>query len=300
MHIALDDNVQDAHCMHMRKVRRFIDGVLEPDAKIDVSTPIVDSAPATHHTEKSPESSAPIIKPDKKITSAPSGGGSRVGFGVVAQAPIEIPVSNPILRDTYSADINGVEEDVPCVDAADVTDEALEKERQRVQNILNSVLAMPIVTKPVKQKMTPENTNVAQTTSIVAMEADSTFANLDELKGIFHKDGGIAFGEGNSEAVVSNEYQNDVLFKEAELLGFDIRKESDSAQAMKFDFFGDADAEEPTATSTPVTDLAIVPEKQVKQIKMRSDIAKNAQKKMATLVTFGDIVRNALRFRRHK
>lgn len=99
----------------------------------------------------------------------------------------------------------------------------------------------PLRAESIKYELSSEEdtTNISNDDSIHVKA--STEVNLESLKSIFHREGGVWFGDDGTlaEAVVKGEDFQDSFFMEAEKLGIDIRTKGveDPSKMMKFSFF---------------------------------------------------------------
>ena len=95
---------------------------------------------------------------------------------------------------------------------------------------------------------------------------EEQYADLNQLKGIFAKDGGIWFGDdgGLKEQVIKGSSMEDRIFMEAEKFGLDIRSDKNegtpgaSSTGMTFNFF-DNDAPQDTEGATNSAGGAVLP-----------------------------------------
>ena len=193
-----------------------------------------------------------------------------------------------------SLEIVEIEDDTPCVPAELLEDSALEKERNRALDFAMSILKKAeekqstakkpenkrdqrqIQQQPKKEEL-KEQQKVAPTPAVEAPVTDNSdvtdaqpnpessngnFVNLSTFKNIFHKDGGVWWNDNEAihgETQIRGELENDVLFKTAEKMGFDIREPKGASlfnfnldgnepvpvandKTVVFNFFGDSNA----------------------------------------------------------
>ena len=173
------------------------------------------------------------------------GGGKRRGFGTLLKEPskdLEVTLERK-KQWTYDLDLAQSLDDPeggrPCLSAEDVAEETLQQERQRIMGILSS-LQNRISAEESKELPVIDFSETPQDSAIAGMRYNTGVANVTSLKSMFHREGGVWFGDDGTleETVVKGSV--DSLFLEAERLGIDIRKDDRKEDSqMMFSFFGD-------------------------------------------------------------
>ena len=233
----------------------------------------------------------------------------------------------------------------PSVTEVELTADALEKERLRSLSVLAAVLNKPAPVKrpgpgpgPTAAKGTNANAgNKAKGAQAPAPEVDAgiveddvnpvgVFARLDALKNIFHKEGGVWFGDDFSslkESVSKGNVAEDALFREAEKMGYDIRSAA-AAEAgtisgafggggggsgMMFGFFDEADSSPPVAPCLVPSSSSAVSSTLVAEVGLGDDDADEEPLAMsvgvegaatAVVMSLMDVIINAKRFCRDR
>ena len=195
--------------------------------------------------------------------------------------------------DRYDSDDDAVVVEAPSVRDAELTEVALEKERERSRAVLAALLSKPVAKKVPDKKGAVKDgtigvsgssssssgggggggkTGTAPADEEAAAGAEGGFAKLDALKSIFHKEGGVWFGDDGTlrETVAKGNVAEDPLFREAEKLGYDIRGSAGAVAAvaeagkggagMMFGFFDEPDTSAPAPVQTAVLAAAVVPD----------------------------------------
>jgi hypothetical protein len=174
--------------------------------------------------------------------------GVRRGFGTLLSSEAKCDSCVELLP---AADDSIESENIPCLTDHDITTEALVSERDRYKALL---LALSVA----DTKHSTSEAVVAEPIKITVNAGECTtgsqFANINEFKSIFHKEGGVVWAddtklEGFTNKDGASSSQEDALFIEAERLGIDIRGNefADGKQncapdqaTLKFNFFEDA------------------------------------------------------------
>ncbi len=224
--------------------------------KYDDNGNLLDDIIEHKHDEKQKVSQEISISSTKQKTVTPAvvpvvdtsiakekGGGMRKGFGTLAASSKDNSndccVEN--VKQLHTFDNYEIDE-APCLQPEDVDDSALESERLRQLQFISQLLG------------TSEGTNDAITTNSTtnssrgitdmttdAVAAGKSFTNTKVMKEIFHKEGGVWWGDDGTMKEAVEKGEVDPLFLEAEKYGIDIRSnnENNDQNVMKFSFFDD-------------------------------------------------------------
>jgi hypothetical protein len=175
----------------------------------------------------------------------------------------------------------------------------------RIKNAMNNTISM-------EKK---ENSNISNNSSIIVEDSQGDakgYADLNELKDIFYKEGGVWWGDDGTlnEAVSRGGAGQDKLFLEAEKLGFDIRsttQKSEESSVMKFGFFDEEsnnfDSNSDKVTAEPKTTeqkwKQVIHNDKIEWLPDNGEVEVEKEKKQMHHSLL-DIVRNAKKFSRDK
>jgi hypothetical protein len=186
------------------------------------------------------------------------GGGARRGFGTLLVAPQAALEAQLADKKAFSFDYHydGAADaaDAPCVSLQDTNEEALRAERMRALSILSG---LGLSGEALTGSASGGGSVSFSTEAIEAVPSDIAGADLGRLKSIFHREGGVWFGDdgGLEETVVRGKV--DALFLEAERQGIDVRRhdqdqgsDGGGSKSMAFNFFGDSADSAPTVEPT--------------------------------------------------
>ena len=206
----------------------------------------------------------PNLREERRALSAPAaegmqGGGQRRGFGTLVRSSksreddaccVEAPIGKALqtrpLLDTFDGD----DDDEPCLQPQDVTEEVLSEERQRQLRAMAAMLgageavkapASIIVMDGDRTVQYDGKTKQDQKRAAKQQQQQGSHADLTVLKNIFHREGGVWWGDDGSlkSSVARGDVVQDRLFLEAEKMGFDIRTDGAEGKTMHFGFFDD-------------------------------------------------------------
>jgi hypothetical protein len=184
----------------------------------------------------------PLAK--KAKSTAPIGGGVRKGFGSLLSAEvhkgtkdvaccIDKTVDN-VSKDRGVARTDGgmsSDDDEPCVRQEDLDDAALTAERNRALSILRDLFTNDDASSDDKDRIDATSHHDPPPSSIDRHHSDAIllskdgYANVDQLKSIFHREGGVWWGDDGTmkQAVRRGEAALDPMFLEAEKRGIELR-----------------------------------------------------------------------------
>lgn len=262
---------------------------LDPDAEYpDVLLPSEESMPRLRKdAPPEPPHTTEVARGQSKVSRDMQGGGVRRGFGSLLKAAPEALEAKVEQKKHWSYDYDydtvvDVEDGgLPCVTPEEMEESALEGERRRSMAILSSIL------KGSGDTTKQERTVAAVSAAPVLVQG----AAMDSLKQIFHREGGVWFGDDGTlnEAVLKGSV--DSLFLEAERMGIDIRKpeEADAGNAtMKFGFFEDPPvAVAPTVAASPAVSFSAAATVEVEEAPL-------------LVPTLRAVIERAMRFKREK
>ena len=191
--------------------------------------------------------------------------GRRVGFGTLLADAEKYPENYEEVRDSSyithvpnESDEEEEEEDIRTK-LRNIYDDDQEvmicKEKDRTQNLLAEFLSKSEEHSTISPKMANDAGNSSTSTSFIdtvdgdkkegkVIETKDSFVNISKLSDIFHKDGGIWWGDDGTlkETVMKGNIDqvDSARFREAEKLGIDIRpvtEEEKSSKSFKLNFF---------------------------------------------------------------
>lgn len=211
----------------------------------------------SHHGGKLDEEQLPPAKKAKSI--APIGGGVRRGFGSLLSAEVHKgskdvsccidKTVDDVSKDRGVARIDGGmssdDDDEPCVRQEDLDDAALTAERNRALSILRDMFTNDCDASTDNQERTndsshqdpPSSLSIDKQHSDVILLSKDGYANVDQLKSIFHREGGVWWGDDGTmkQAVRRGEVALDPMFLEAERRGIELRPHRASSTAADAD-----------------------------------------------------------------
>ena len=194
------------------------------------------------------------------------GGGKRRGFGsLLKESPMDLEATLQRKRQwTYDLDLtqslDGPDGAIPCVANEEVDEDVLRQERQRALSILTFLRKDSDRDEEEELPVVDLENSSAEVISDAVQSANGK-ADLGRLKSMFHREGGVWFGDDGTleETVVKGPVDN--IFLEAERLGIDIRKDEHSEDnKMTFSFFGNPAENSPMDTASQNNET-LVPER---------------------------------------
>ena len=194
-----------------------------------------------HHGGKLDEE-LPLAK--KVKSTAPIGGGARRGFGSLLSAEVHKGTKDvaccidktvdDVSKDRGVARTDGgmsSDDDEPCVRQEDLDAAALTAERNRALSILRDLFTNDDASTVDKDCMDVTSHHDPPSSSIDRQHSDAIllskdgYANVDQFKSIFHREGGVWWGDDGTmkQAVRRGEAALDPMFLEAEKRGIELR-----------------------------------------------------------------------------